>query len=168
VLTFVFSIIAAAGVFAGLYYLGVAASRNGDRPGDALVTALVTTGAHPEGARPLVVATVANPSGIPVLAALTTRRDRMPALLADPHVVGVPRLTLRRKFRPDRYESVGVVPAGGTAELTVPAPVPARRYVLTVAVGQEGARLRVHRLRIAAVSRAAEGRGKLFSPIPHP
>jgi hypothetical protein len=158
VLTIVFCIIAAAGVFAGLYYLGVAGSRAGDRAGDALVTVLFRVAAHPEGATPLAVATLRNPSGTPVLAALGARRDLTPAFLAEPHDVSVPLRTLRRKFQPGRYECVGVVPAGGAAELAVPVPVPARRYVLTVTVGQEGGRLRVHRLRLGPV-RQQEERG---------
>jgi hypothetical protein len=162
----VFCIIAAVGVFAALYYLAAAGTRNGDRLADAQVTTLPTIGAHPEGARPLIVATVRNPSGTPVLAALSARRDLTPAFLAEPHEVSAPQRTLRRKFRPGRYECVGVVPAGGAAELAVP--VPARRYVLTVAVGQEGGRLRVHRLRLGPVNYSSAGRDKEFSSLPRP
>jgi hypothetical protein len=164
----VFCIIAAAGVFAALYYLAAAGTRNGDRLADAQVTALFTIGTHPEGARPLIVATVRNPSETPALAALSARRDLTPAFLAEPHEVSAPQRTLRRKFRPGRYECVGVVPAGGAAELAVPVPVPARRYALTVAVGQEGGRLRVHRLRLGPVNYTAEGRDKEFSSLPRP
>jgi hypothetical protein len=38
---------------------------------------------------------------------------------------------------------------------------PDRRTVLTVAVGQEGGRLRVHRLRLGPVGHRAEGGNKL-------
>jgi hypothetical protein len=172
VLTYVFTISAAAGLLAALSYCLEAGFRNGDRPGDARVTALPATGAQPgtalpgtvppAGTSPLIVVTVRNPSGTPVLAALGARRAVLPALLADPRAVSVPRRTGRGRFRPGRFEAVGVVPAGGMAELAVPAPVPisgrARRYVLTVAVGQEGGRLRVHRLRLGPVSYTAEDR----------
>ena len=70
----------------------------------------------------------------------------------------MPWVTGRAKFRPGRYETVGVAPAGGAAELAVPVTERARRYVLTVAVGQEAGRLRIHRLRLGPVRRTAEGR----------
>jgi hypothetical protein len=72
-------------------------------------------------------------------------------------------LTGRGKFRPGRFETVGVAPAGGAAELAVPVTVRARRYVLTAAVGQEGSRLRVHRLRLGPVSCQGEGRDEFIS-----
>ena len=167
-LTSLFCIIAAAAAFAALYYLAAAGVRNGDRPGDALVTALVMIGTHPEDARPLIVATVRNPAEVPVLAALSARRDLTPARLAVPHDISVPLRTLRPKFPPGRYGCVGVVTPGGAAEFAVPVPVWARRYVLTVAVGQQGGRLRVHRLRLGPVGYAAEGRDELLSSVPQP
>ena len=53
-LTHVFWIIAAACVFAALYYSLAAGMRNGDRPGDAKVTALLSTGTQPDEARPVI------------------------------------------------------------------------------------------------------------------
>ena len=161
-LTHVFWIIAGACVFAALYYCAVAGVRNGDRPGDAKITALLTTGTQPDEARPVIVVHVRNPSGTPVLVALSARRSLLPAPLTEPRGVSVPRLTGRGKFRPGRYETVGVAPAGGAAELAVPVTVRARRYVLTAAVGQEGGRLRVHRLRLGPVSYPAAGRDERF------
>jgi hypothetical protein len=158
VLTHVFWIIAAACVLAALYYCTVAGVRNGDRPTDAKITALLATGTQPDEARPVIMVHVRNPSGTPVLVALSARRSLLPAPLAEPREVSVPRLTGRGKFRPGRYETVGVAPAGGAAELAVPVTVRARRYVLTAAVGQEGGRLRVHRLRLGPVSCPAAGR----------
>jgi hypothetical protein len=168
VLTYVFGIIGAASVFAGLFYCLAAGFRNGDRPGDALVTALLTTGAQPDEARPLIVVAVRNPSGTPVFTALTARAALLPAGVAGHHDVGVPRRTLRGKFRPGKFATVGVAPAGGAAEFAVPVPARARRYLLIAAVGQEGGRLRVHRLRLGPVSSAAEGRRELFSSVPRP
>jgi hypothetical protein len=168
VLTYVFGIIGAAGVFAALCYCLAAGLRNGDRPGDALVTALLTTGAQPDEARPLIVVSVCNPSGTPVFAAFTARAALLPAGVAARHDVSVPRWTLRRKLRPGKFATVGVAPAGGAAEFAVPVPARARRYLLTAAVGQEGGRLRVHRLRLGPVSSAAEGRRELFSSAPRP
>jgi hypothetical protein len=168
VLTYVFVIIGAAGGIAALSYCLAASLRNGDRPGDALVTALLTTGAQPDEARPLIVVTVRNRSGTPVFAALTARAALLPAGVAARHDVSVPRRTLRAKFRPGKFATVGVAPAGGTAEFAVPVPARARRYLLTAAVGQEGDRLRVHRLRLGPVSSAAEGRREFFSSVPRP
>lgn len=163
-LTYVFWIILTACVCAALYYCAAAGARNGDRPGDAKITALLTTGTQPDEARPVITVTVRNPSGTPVLVALNARRAWLPAPLTEPRGVSVPRLTGRKKFRPGEYETIGVTPAGGAAELAVPVTVRARRYVLTAAVGQEGGRLRVHRLRLGPVSYRAEGRDERFSP----
>jgi hypothetical protein len=193
VLTYVFWIIITAGALAAVDGLAAAGFRNGDRPGDARVTALIATGpdsagqpaawqpatgppatreftpgpvrsvprpaaVRPGDPGPVIVATVCNPSGTPVLAALRARRSLLPLWLALPLSVGVPRWTTRRRYRPARSATVGVVPPGDTARLTVPAPRPARRCLLIVAVGQEGGRLRVHRLRLAAAADSADGR----------
>jgi hypothetical protein len=166
VLTYVFGIITAAGVFAALSWCLAAGLRNGDRPGDALVTALLVTGTQPGEARPLIIVTVRNPSGAPVVAGLSARAALLPAGLATSHDVSVPRRTSRGKFRPGRYATVGVAPAEGAAELAVPVPSRARRYVLTAAVGQEGGRLRVHRLRLGPAGHAAQGKLEIFSSLP--
>jgi hypothetical protein len=95
-----------------------------------------------------VVATIRNPAGSPVLAGLAVRRGRLPGWLAGSMNSGVPRWTRRRRFRPGGYPTVGVVPAGTAAEFAVPVTSSARRYLLTVVVGQADGRLRVHRLRL--------------------
>jgi hypothetical protein len=148
-MTYLFPIIASVAPLAGLCYWGMAGFRNGDRPTDARVTAVFGAGA-PGRPRPVVVAVISNPAGTPVLAALRARRALLPGWLADPHVVGVPRWTVRRTFRASQYRVVGVVPAGAAVEFPVPVAAPALRgALLTVAVGQEGGRLRVHTLRVA-------------------
>jgi hypothetical protein len=162
VLSYVFWIISVTGVLAGVYCLAVTGFRNGDRPGDARVTALLTEKAGQYGAHPVIVATVRNPSGTPVLAALRVRRALLPGWLALPHDVRVPRLTGGRRFRPERFATVGVVCAAGAAEFIVQAPVRARRCLLIVAVGQEGGRLREHRLRLGPVCYTAAGRDDLI------
>ena len=149
-------------MFAALYYCLAAGLRNGDRPGDAEITALLSTGTQPDEARPVIVVHVRNPSGTPVLVALSARRALLPAPLTEPRGVSVPWLTGRGKFRPGKYETIGVAPADGAAELAVPVAVRARRYVLTAAVGQEGGRLRVHRLRLGPVRYPAAGRDEHF------
>ena len=162
-LTHVFWIISAACVCAALYYCVEVGVRNGDRPGDAKITALLAAGTQADEARPVIVVHVRNPSGTPVLVALSARRSLLPAPLTEPRGVSVPRLTGRGKFRPGKYETVGVAPAGGAAELAVPVTVRASRYVLTATVGQEGGRLRVHRLRLGPVSCQGQGRDEFSS-----
>ena len=159
-LIFVFAVIAADGALAAVYRLAAAGFRNGDRPGDALVSA-VSAATGPAATGPAATgAVVRNPSGTPVLVGLTAGPARWPARLASPHAVSVPRWTLRGKFDPARYECVAVVPAGGAAEFAVP-PCAA---VLVVAVGQEGGRLRVHRLRLPPPGYLAEGRPTMTVP----
>jgi hypothetical protein len=162
-----------AGLLGTLYYCLAVGFRNGDRPCDAQVNALLVMGkppgaVSPGGSGPVIVVTVRNPSGTPVLAALHARRALLPALLTEPRDVSVPRKTSRRKFQPGKYETIGIVPAGGAAELAVPVAVWSRRYVLTAAVGQGGGRLRVHRLRLGPVSRSAEASHELFSSARQP
>jgi hypothetical protein len=162
VFTYLFCIVAFAAIAAGAYCLVAVGIRNGDRAGDALVTAQLRTGDQPQEARPVIVVTVRNPSGTAALAALRARRALLPGWLAGPHSVGVPRLTGGRRFRPGRYATVGVLPAGCTAELTLPVAVRARRYLLSVAIGQEGGRLRLHKLRLGPVCYTAAGQDDLI------
>ncbi len=172
-ITTVCGITAATVLSAAAYCCLTAGLRNGDRPGDAQVAAQLGPGPRsgavsPGEAASVIVVTVRNPSGTPVLTALNARRALLPALLTGPHSVSVPRWTGGRKFRPGRYETVGIAPAGGIAELALPAAPRARRCVLTVAVGQEGGRLRVHRLRLGPVNRTAGRRQELFSSARRP
>jgi hypothetical protein len=146
-MTYLFWIIASVIVIGGLCYCGVAGFRNGDRPADARVRAELRAGG---AGRPVVLVLVSNPAGTPVLVAVRARRALVPAWLADPHAVGVPRWTVRRTFRATAYGVTGVVRAGGTVVFPLPvAARPVRGWLLTAAVGQEGGRLRVHRLRVA-------------------
>jgi hypothetical protein len=146
-----------------LGWCGISGMRNGDRPGDARVSALVGTGTG--GGTPLIFATVRNPSGTPALTALRVRRGFVPGALIGRFTVRVPRWTKGRRFRPDAYETVGVVPASGAAEFPVPVPERAHRYVLTVAVGQQGGRLRVYRLRLVGTD-IYLGSGEVRAPLP--
>jgi hypothetical protein len=146
----------------GLYWLATAGFRNGDRPGDARVSARLVTVSQADETRPLIVATVRNPSGAPVLGALRVRAALLPDWLAGTQAVRVPRRTAGRALRPGRFVTVGVVPAGGTAELAAPVPAGARRCLLTVPVGQEGGRLRVYRLRLGPVCFTGTGRDELI------
>jgi hypothetical protein len=165
---YVFVIIVAVIVLAALYMLAAAGVRNGDRPGDARVSAVARRGTQPDEPRPVLVAVVRNPSGSAVLAGLGARRAWLPAWVADPQSAGAPLLTRRRKFRPGRFDTVGVVEAGGAAELAMPAPPRGRRWLLTVVVGQPGGRLRVHRLRLAGDSDRTPRRDVVSPPSLRP
>ena len=147
--TYVFVIIVAIVVLAALYMLAAAGVRNGDRPGDARVSAVARRGTQPDEPRPVLAAVVRNPSGSAVLAGLGARRAWLPTGVAGSLSAGAPLLTRRRKFRPGRYDTVGVIEAGRAAELAIPAPPRGRRWLLTVVVGQRRERLRVYRLRLA-------------------
>jgi hypothetical protein len=136
-------------VLALLYWYAAAGFRSGDRSGDVRVTALLRDAGQPDEPRPVVVAAVRNPSQTPVLAGLSVRRAHVPEWLAGSLNVTVPRRTGRRAYRPGAFPTVGVVPGDTTARFTVPVTAAARRYTLTVAVGQAGGRLRVYRVHVA-------------------
>jgi hypothetical protein len=123
-----------------------AGTRAGDRAGDATVTAWLRSASQPDEDRPVVVARVSNPAGVVLVAGFSVHPRRVPDWLGAGMSVSVPRRTARRRFRPDALDVIGVVPAGGVAEFTVPALAPARRYRLTAVIGQGSRRLRVFRL----------------------
>jgi len=129
--------------------------RNGDRPADARVTAVVRDAGQPDEPRPVILAAIGNPSATPVLAGLEARKARTPPRLSGTMNVTVPRRTARRKFRPSAYATVGIVPGKTTVSFAVPVRGSARRYLLTAAVGQAGGRLRLYHLQVAGAPRAA-------------
>jgi len=151
--------------------------RDGDRPADATASAVLRDSGQPDESRPVIVATVVNPSPSPALVGLSVRPAR-PAWppswltgLGHPLTVTVPRRTARARFRPAAYDTVGVVPASATVRFPVPVGRAARRYLLTVAVGQPAGRLRLHRLRVAGVRNVVDGPSTTFLrrrwPIDH-
>jgi hypothetical protein len=140
------SIGAAIAVLAALYAYAARGFGDGDRPEDAIVTARLRDAGQPDEPRPVVVATVRNPSGMPVLVGLSVRRAVVPRWPGGGASVTVPHRTARRRLRPGAYETIGVVPVYGNASFLVPVRTSARGYLLTVAVGQAGGRLRLHRL----------------------
>ncbi len=152
-----------AAAFAGLCWFALEGFRNGDRPDDAQVRAALRSSGQPGEPRPVAVVALGNPDGTPVLAAVAVRRALLPGWLAGAVGSAVPRRTARRAYRPDGFPTVAVVPGGQYAELSAPVPVAARRYLVTVLVGQAEGRLRVHRLRLeaAAVDGGWRGYGSL-------
>jgi hypothetical protein len=148
-ISFAAGLAAGVAVLALLCWCAAAGFRNGDRATDAQVSAVLRAAGQPDEPRPVVVATVRNPSGTPVLAGLSARRARVPDWLGGTLSVTVPRRTRRRKFRPGAYATVGIVPGEATVRFTVPVPAAASRYRLTAAVGQSGGRLRVYHAYVA-------------------
>lgn len=65
---------AAAAVLALLCWITAAGFRNGDRATDAKVSAVLRDAGQPDEPRPVVAATVRNPSGTPVLVGARVRR----------------------------------------------------------------------------------------------
>jgi hypothetical protein len=120
-------------------WLAIAGLRNGDRPGDAAVTAELAVARQPDGARPVVVATVANRSAVPLLVGLRVRGG----LTAGALSVRVPWRTGGRRYRAGGQDTVGVVPGWESAIFRVPVRGGGRRYRLTAVIGQSEGRLRV-------------------------
>ncbi|HUN31883.1 MAG TPA: hypothetical protein VMU95_07665 [Trebonia sp.] len=137
---------------AGLAWLVRAGFRQGDRPLDAKISAQLQDAGQPDEPRPVIAAAVDNPSGAAVMVGLAARPSRIPALLS-PGGISVPTLTSRRALRAGAYETVGVVPAYGTARFTVPVTATGSRYRLVAAIGQSGGRLRLHRILVDSRSR---------------
>jgi hypothetical protein len=137
-MTWLFAILAAA-VWCGLVVVGITALRDGDQPADARVTAVLAGSGQPDETRPVVVATVRNPSGVPVMVGLRVRAR----LTAGTLTARVPWRTVGRRYRASEQDTVGVVPAGESAVFGVPAPASGRRYRLVALIGQEERRLRV-------------------------
>jgi hypothetical protein len=134
--------------FAALGWRAAVGLRDGDRPADAKVVALLRDSGQPDEPRPVVIALVRNPSDKPVLAGMSARRAVLPDWLRGGPSVTVPIRTARRALRPTAYTTVGVVPARSYARFPVPTSGRARRYQLIAAIGQAGGRLRVHRLHV--------------------
>jgi hypothetical protein len=176
--SFTIGIAAGIAALALLCWCAARGFRDGDRPADAKVSAVLRHSGQPDEPRPVIVATVVNRSGRAVLAGLSARPgrlDRLPAWLpvqlgaslagaAHPRTVTVPRRTARAKFRPGGYATVGVVPAWGTVRFPVPVDRTARRYVLTAAIGQSAGRLRLHRLRVVGAGNTADEPSTVYSP----
>ena len=55
--------------------------RNGDRPADATVTAVLRDAGQPDEPRPVILAAIGNPSATPVLAGLGARKAWTPRRL---------------------------------------------------------------------------------------
>jgi hypothetical protein len=157
---FIIGLIGGVAVLAALVMCGIDGVRHGDLPADARVSARVSGAGQPDEPRPVVVATVRNPSAAPVLAGLSVRRKRLPDLFTGGMTVTVPRRTGRRKFRAGSHATVGVVPAGASVQFTVPVRASARRYLMTAVVGQVGGRLRVYRLSVAGAQSGAMRTGR--------
>lgn len=136
---FIIGLLIALAVFSMFAMLALTGFRNGDRPGDATVTAALSDPTQPDEPRPVVVATVRNPSDVPVMAGFRLR----PSLFEGSMTARVPWRTLGRRYLPRRQGTVGIVPPGGSASFRVLARAKGHRYRLVAVIGQSGRRLRV-------------------------
>src|SRR5262249_58449532 len=89
--------------------------RNGDRPADATVRAVLRDAGQPDEPRPVILAAIGNPSATPVLAGLEARKARTPYRLSGGPDVPRPPRTGRPKFPPQPDANSGGVPRGTTA-----------------------------------------------------
>lgn len=132
--------------------------RNGDRPDDAPVRAALRSSGQPGEQRPIAVVAVRNRGRVPVLAAVAVRPALLPGRLAGAVASGVARRTARRAYWADGFGTVAVVAAGQHAELSAPVPAAARRYLVTVLVGQRPA------AGAPAADRGRRGRRRMARP----
>jgi hypothetical protein len=126
-------------VFGMLAAIAVIGFHDGDRPGDAIVTAALTSARQPDETRPVIVAAVRNTSAVPVLVGLRVRRTLTTGTISS----HVPWRTSRRRYRADDQDTVGVVPPGAPGIFRVPVRARGRCYRLVAVIGQDGRRLRV-------------------------
>lgn len=143
--------------------LAVTGLRDGDRRADAIVTAALASSRQPDETRPVIVATVTNPSAVPVLAGLRVRR----ALTAGTMSARVPWRTSGRRYRAGEQDTVGVVPPGESGTFSVPARARGRCYRLVAVIGQDSRRLRVLTVPVACTpetERLARQGKALFRP----
>jgi hypothetical protein len=120
-------------------WLVIAGFRNGDRPGDAAVTAELAVARQPDGLRPVILATVANRSAVPLLVGMRARGG----LTLGSLTVRVPWRTRARRYRAGWQDTVGVVPGWESAIFRVPVRGGGRHHRLTAVIGQSEGRLRV-------------------------
>jgi hypothetical protein len=139
-------------VLAGLAWFAMLGFRDGDQPLDVMVSAELRDSGQPDEPRPVVVAEIRNPSGVPVIVGLSARAIRRPAWLCDRASI-VARRTARRGLRAGAFETVGVVPALATARCAVPVAAIGRAYLLTAVAGQSGGRLRLHQIPVDGSTR---------------
>lgn len=132
----------------GALFLCEAGIRAGDRPGDATVSAEIGNAEQPDGRYSVVIATVRNPGGMPVLAGLSVRRRGLLTGLDGGPRVTVPRRTTRARLLAGQQSVVGVAGPGETARWAVPVPAATRGRLQLVAVLGQAGRLRVIRLRV--------------------
>jgi hypothetical protein len=109
------------------------------RPADAAVTAVRTIAGFPDEDTSKVIVVIANSGDIPVLVGLSARRRGWPGRGMRTTVSS---LTTQRRYRADRQDTIGVVPARSVSRLSMLIPVRLRCRVAVV-IGQADGRLRV-------------------------
>jgi hypothetical protein len=120
------------------------------RPGDAIVTEIVTALDWPTDGEAIISVAIANPGPVPVLVGLLLRRQLLP--------VGWRRITVAGRTTSPRYlasaqAAVAAVAGGETDRLTAPVPSACarRRWRLVIMIGQPDCRLQVISAPVAIV-----------------
>jgi hypothetical protein len=146
-------LVSALAAFGMLTVLAVTGFRNGDLPADARVTAVLAEARQADERRPVIAATVRNASDVPVLVGLSVRTS----FFAGGMTARVPWRTAGRRYRADTHDALGVVPAGEAASFRVPIRRHGRHYQMVAVVGQDGRRLRVLTVPVAATPSVVPG-----------
>jgi hypothetical protein len=127
---------------AGLFLAMERRSASGPRPGDAIVTEMVTALDWPTDGEAIVSVAIANPGPVPVLVGVLLRRQLLP--------VGWRRITVAEQTTKTCYlasaqTAIAAIPGGETNRLSVPLPSARarRRWRLAIMIGQPDCRLQV-------------------------
>lgn len=113
-------------------------------PGAWDVTVTADSSLSPVHGDPVILATVSNPGPKPVLVGFRVHQRILPVLPGAEAKVRVPRRTTRRRYRADRQQTVAVVPAGGSTQLSFRVSGAAGTpFSVVAAVGHCDRRLRV-------------------------
>lgn len=115
---------------------------SGPRPGDAIVTEMVTALDWPTDGEAIISVAIANPSPVPVLVGALLRRQLLPG---GWHRITVAERTTRPRYLASAQAAVAAVPGGETDRLSVPVPRARarRRWRLVIMIGQPDYRLQV-------------------------
>jgi len=128
-----------------------AASR--PRPGDAIVTDMVTALDWPNDGEAAILLAIANPGPVPVLVGLLPRRQLLPG---GRRRITVDGRTTRPRYLASAQAAVAAVPGGETGRLSVPITC-ARRCRLVIMIGQSDGRLQVISAPVAVAPRSPLG-----------
>lgn len=127
---------------AGLWVVIDRRAVSGPRPGDAIVTGMVTAMDWPTDGEAIISVAIANPGPVPVLVGALLRRQLLPVVGRR---ITIADRTTRPRYLASAQAAVAAVPGGETDRLSVPVPGAraGRRWRLVVMIGQPDCRLQV-------------------------